>query len=332
MGLLAKKKRRTKLSQELARETPPDVNDCEVSSLRKQITQLEKVVHQQQALLEKQKSARGKFKKGVARNPRGSFIRVLVADTHGFSSNDAAVSAVINDIKSLDVRELIFLGDHLNCDGFLAQHHVLGFVAQTDYTFEQDVSKTNDFLDVMQEACPKAKAWYIEGNHEVRIERWAVNQALRGKVDAEYLLKVFGPKHILGLEKRGIPYVHTLDTSFNSGKSRGVLELGKCLFLHGFAHSKHAVSQTLDKLGHNFVMGHIHRQQSASKTLHRGEISGWCAGCLCELRQYYNHTRPTDHTHGYAIQVVEKDGTFLHVNIPIIEGRSLLRNLFKSGV
>ena len=60
------------------------------------------------------------------------------------------------------------MGDHLDCDGFLAQHHVWGFVAETEYTFEDDVA-ANVMLDSVQKICPKAKLTYLSGitNHEL---------------------------------------------------------------------------------------------------------------------------------------------------------------------
>ncbi len=39
------------------------------------------------------------------------------------------------------------LGDHLECGGFLAQHHINHYVAQNEYSFEDDVEATNAFLD-----------------------------------------------------------------------------------------------------------------------------------------------------------------------------------------
>jgi hypothetical protein len=61
-----------------------------------------------------------------------------------------------------------------------------------------------------------------------------------------------------------------------------------------------------------------------------GDIRAWNPGCLCQLQPLWCHTRPTDWNHGYGVQSVLPSGEFLHINVPIIEGRSLLMPIWKS--
>lgn len=72
------------------------------------------------------------------------FVRVIIPDTHGCMIDPEPIGALLSDIEALNPREIILLGDHLECGGFLAQHWTLGYVAQTEYTFEQDVDAAND--------------------------------------------------------------------------------------------------------------------------------------------------------------------------------------------
>jgi len=72
---------------------------------------------------------------GTARHRQpGDIVRVLIPDTHGAKIDRAAVSALLADLKTLAPHEIIFLGDHVDCGGFLAQHHVMGYVAETAYS------------------------------------------------------------------------------------------------------------------------------------------------------------------------------------------------------
>ena len=82
--------------------------------------------------------------------------------------------------------------------------------------------------------------------------------------------------------------------------------------------------------GKSFVCGNTHRRDSYTiKTVKAGEIGGWSPGCLCKLQPLWMHTNPTDWAHGYGLQMVRSNGEFLHINVPIIEGKSLLSPLIE---
>lgn len=299
----------------------------EVARLRKTVKEQQAIIDQLTSDLEEQRKTKFAIPKGKPTAVRGTFMRLVVPDTHGSFVDREAVRAMLNDAAQYDVREVVLLGDHVDAGGFLAQHHTLGYVAQADYTYQEDITAANVFLDEVAKACPKAKTYYISGNHERRVEAWCITSALRKAVDADILLKALEPQYLLHLADRGIDYIHTLGTKHNRGDTRNALELGKCLFLHGFSHAKHATATTVDALGKNAVVGHIHRRQSYTRTTHDSEISCWCPGCLCELRPYYMHARPSGHAHGYGLQIVQKSGEFLHINVPIIGGKSYLSAL-----
>ena len=49
-------------------------------------------------------------------------------------------------------------------------------------------------------------------------------------------------------------------------------------------------------------------------------------------RPLYKHTEPTSWSHGYAVQFVSpKSGRFLHVNVPIHKGESMLMNVTRAA-
>lgn len=252
------------------------------------------------------------------------WVRVAIPDTHGCLANPPAIKALLDDLDFLAPREVVWLGDHLECGGFLAEHHTLGYVAQTEYTFKDDCDATNHLLDEVQSRSRGAEHHYIEGNHERRIEKWIVTQTVKNKKDAEFLRQMFGANHQLHLAKRKINY-------YPQGRFHGdcripaTIKLGHCYFTHGSTTCKHAAAKMLEKFGSCVVFGHIHRIQQASSTkVEDGTLSAWCPGCLCEIQPLWRDTDPTDWAHGYGVQLVQSDGSFLHINVPIIDGRSYL--------
>lgn len=260
---------------------------------------------------------------------RGAYFRVIVPDTHGCYADEAALAAFLSDLEALAprVREIVLLGDHLDCGGFLAMHHTIGYVAEAAYTFEADVIATNTLLDRVQGLCPKAAIHYLEGNHERRIERWCVTQTLSHARDAEYLRKMFSPASVLHLEKRNISYYRQAEFHGDLPVP-GTLRLGRCYFTHGTRCGSNAAREMLADFGANVVFGHTHTASSASaRPVKSGEIGAWCPGGLCRLQPLWNHTRPTKWNHGYAVQLVRRDGDFMYVHVPIISGRSYLIGL-----
>ena len=259
----------------------------------------------------------------------GDIVRVLIPDTHGAKIDRKAAAALLADLKTLAPHEVIFLGDHVDCGGFLAQHHVMGYVAETAYSYEADIAHANAFLDQVAAAAPGARLEYIEGNHERRVETWAVTQTLRHQKDSELLRKQFAPEFLLKLKDRGIPYYRQSEF-YDNLPVPGVIKRGKCFIFHGISTAKNAVAATIARIGGNCVSAHTHRAQSdIIRMVGTGVIGSWNPGCLCEMQPLWQHTAPTNWTQGYAVQLVSASGAFLHLNIPVLGGQTHLASLFK---
>jgi hypothetical protein len=226
-------------------------------------------------------------------------------------------------LEVLKPAQVVRLGDHIDCGGFLAQHHTMGFVAETSYSFEDDVEAANMFLDETQKRIGKADDWYIVGNHEARIEKWITKQTLNHPQDAAYMNRMFAPANVLGLKQRGIQVVNR-DECYHGLSKRGTIKLGKCLFHHGTRAGVNAAKANLDDLGANVCFGHTHRIASYVKETAYSMIGAYSFGCLCQLHPLYGDTRISGWAHGYGIQVVGRDGGFMTLSVPIIEGRSYL--------
>lgn len=288
------------------------------ASLRRQIKLLSRQLEE---------ARNSKFNLPVGGRPRkgkGSYCRVIIPDSHGAHIDTDAAKAFLSDLETIDPAEVVWLGDHLDCGGFLAQHHTLGFVAEAEVTFEDDVAAANQFIDAVQSRSKHASHHYLEGNHEARMESWICTQTLRNHKDAQMLRSVFGPDILLNLQKRNIPY-YTMGKFHMGLRVPGTIKLGKCFFTHGSSTAKHTASVMVDKFGGNIVFGHTHRAQTFIKrSVAEGDIGAWNPGCLCKVQRLWNKTNLTDWSHGYGLQCVEPDGSFLHINVPINDGRSRL--------
>jgi hypothetical protein len=259
------------------------------------------------------------------------FARLICGDLHGSHADKEAVSAMLTDLKDLDVREVVLLGDMLECGGWMMQSHTLGYVAQLDeVVYEDDVANTNDFLDWIHKLCPKAAVHYIEGNHELRMERWCVDAAQGNKRNAEYLLRAVGPQHVLFLEKRGIRYYRQSETY--GCETPGTFKLGKSYFTHSTECGKNAANAMVERFAGCVFFGNTHRAAVATTRLvNVGLVSAWNPGCLCNLQPRWHHGSPTTWSHGYILQLVNaEDDTFQAIPVPIYKGKSYLTTLLKT--
>ena len=264
---------------------------------------------------------------GVPQRRKEDFVRVIANDVHGQMMDRPAVEAFLRDLKEWDADELVLNGDIVECGGFLAAHHTLGYVAQTEYSWQQDIAAGNWLLDEIQKAAPRAKIHYIEGNHEDRIERWIVDQTMRHTRDSEFLRTLLSPQVLLKLKDRGVSYYRRGEHHIQ-GLPPGWIKLGKIFFVHELGGGKNAASAAVGRTAGNVVYAHTHQEDTASAVLPGvGLVKAWNPGCLCQRQPLWRHSNPTGWSHGYAVQFISKSEEFLHINVPIWEGRSLIGQL-----
>jgi len=193
--------------------------------------------------------------KPAKRSRNDTLCRVIIPDSHGCFIDEKAASSMLQDIKVLKPQSIIMLGDHIDCGGFLAEHHTLGFVAEADYSFEDDCNATNQFLDQLQKAAPNATIEYLEGNHERRIEKWIVTQTRRHQKDAKHLHDRYSTSAVLFLEKRCVKFWS--QGAFHEGLSiPATIKRDGCYFTHGEFTSKNAAMAHLNKYNANIWYGH----------------------------------------------------------------------------
>jgi hypothetical protein len=267
------------------------------------------------------------FKKQPRRAKATKHItRVVVPDSHGSHIDIDARDVFLRDLHNIAPQEILMLGDHLDCGGTFSSHQ-RNYTNEMTESYADDVAAANVFLDLIQEAAPNARIYYLEGNHEAHVERWAARNFSRRR-DAQLVLDKIGPHAVLELVRRDIEYFRA--SEFHMGLSvRGAIKLGKLYATHGISFSRHATTVHMDRFGGPVVHGHTHRAATVySKTVTSELTGGFCPGTLAKLQPLYRHTSPTEWTHGYGLQFAsEASGRFVHLNIPIIRGTSLLPEL-----
>lgn len=257
-------------------------------------------------------------------------VRLIANDVHGSMMDREAVEAFLGDVRRLSPDEIVLNGDIVECGGFLAKHHTANYIAQTTYTYQDDIAHGNWFLDQLQDAAPSAQIHFVQGNHESRIERWIVDETVSNTRDAEYLYQLVAPEVLLKFKERGIIHYRRSE-SHVPGLPPGWIKLGKIFFVHELSGGKHAASDSVSRTAGNVVFAHTHREDTATRVLPGvGLVKAWNPGCLCQRQPLWRHSDPTGWSHGYAYQIIAKSGEFMHVNVPIWAGSSLLGNMLET--
>jgi|GEM_PF-764656 len=260
-------------------------------------------------------------------------VRVYAGDLHGMRMDKECVAAFLSDIKTLDPDEIVLGGDMLECGGHLAKHQPIGYVALCDYTYQEDIRATNWFLDELQTAAPRARIIYLEGNHEQRVERWCVDQALANQRDAGFLRQAYGPATLLRLDERGITF-YSQSEIHGDGLNRGWVSLGNMMVVHNpFGISgggKNAASKAVGKTAGNVTYFHTHTwDQSPQVFPVIGLVAGFCPGCLCEMQPMWKHSDPSGWNQGYDIDFISARMNFQRIHVPFWHGESLAGSMIE---
>ena len=283
------------------------------------------LVEQLQAEVKRLRSARTP-KQIVVRKGKSTkhVARVCIPDSHGAHIDAKARDAFIADLAQIRPAEIVMLGDHLDCGGTFSRH-ARSYTSELTESYDDDVRAANEFLDLIQQAAPDARIWYVEGNHESRVESWCTSSFASYR-DARMVLDAIGPEAVLRLKHRGISYVRRSE-HYDGLSIPGTIRLGRVFFVHGVSHAKRASDAHLERFGASVVFGHVHRSMSVvSRTVTSNGHGAWCPGTLAKLQPLYAHTHPTSWSHGYGLQFVScSTGNFSHWNVPILDGVSMLR-------
>lgn len=259
---------------------------------------------------------------------KSAFLRLVLPDFHGKAIDPMARAAVIRDTKLIKPKQIAWLGDGVDCGGIFSKH-APGHVGELEYCYEEDCDAAESFIEDVTNAAGDPEQKMVEGNHELHVERF-IAQTWTSKRDAKAVRTLIAPDTRLKLKKRGIKFYRS--ALFHDGLTiNGAFKWGKCHFTHGFTAAKFATAIHVARFGSNVVHGHTHRaQEYRTRTVNAGVIGGWSPGCLCRLQPLYMHGSPTEWSLGYGLQLVEPNGEFLHINVPIVNGRTMVDGLLKT--
>jgi len=174
-------------------------------------------------------------------------------------------------------------------------------------SLQSDLDETRDMIWDFRIDLPNTKFYYLEGNHEFRLQKF-----LWTKAEALSSLRSLKLEELLTLkdyQTELIPY------------EKGLMINDVFLALHGdisSIHSGYTAKRLYEKHGGCGIAGHCHRQGSYLKRNRFGFYGWWEGGCLCTLEpDYIMHP---NWTNGFAL-VTFIGKRFFTESIPIVEGK-----------
>lgn len=252
----------------------------------------------------------------------------IFPDIH-FGEHDAgALELATQAHEILKPTDTLFLGDVLDC-GIFSGHDKRTIKEDEAYDYKEvEVDPCNQLIDRVQ-ANTKNMTYFLEGNHEARIERWAVKNGRTSKA----LYNLISPWTTIGKGRKNfkmIPY--TVPTGLRRGYVQLVpqsktMKTGGLVAVHGWSFAKNAARIHLDKSrSQSIVFGHTHRQQvEVSRDPWTGQlVKAFNPGTLSKLEPLYAvGGTPSDWSHGFAIVYVGKYSWTEYI-ISIVNGACVL--------
>lgn len=226
----------------------------------------------------------------------GSHLVVILPDLHVPFHDRQALDCAMAAIQYLRPHKIVILGDWLDCEAFSAhgKKHMLELRA-TRYLADE-IEPTNEILNEVQRWSKELV--YIEGNHEHRVERFAVQW---GGVLGPDIYKLISPQTLLSAGRTNFEWIPYGDILTHYSITPDLWAV------HGWTHARHSASKHLDKAGSiSVVHGHTHRaQMHARRDLVTGRVlKAWSPGCLSHLQPLYMHQNPTEWLHGFSMVYV----------------------------
>lgn len=273
-------------------------------------------------------------KKAVVKSPgreRGTAdLWFVFPDIHFPDQDEVALELALKAHEILNPEYSLFLGDVLDC-GLFSSHAKKTISEAQGYDFkEMEIDPCNAMLDRVQ-ANTKKFTHYLEGNHEQRIERWAVNNGRVG----ESLYHLISPRQTLWKNPKRTNFKIT-PYDVPVGNRMGYVQVvkpsprmksGGLVAVHGWSFAKHAARVHLElSRSQSVIHGHTHRMQlDVSRDPWTGApIKAMSPGTLAKLQPVYAHGgRPSEWSHGFALIYVGRN-TWTEYLINIVNGSCVL--------
>lgn len=238
---------------------------------------------------------------------------LIFPDVHLGHHDAPAVRVALKLLDWVRPERVVFLGDVLDAHS-ASSHGASDRREKRAPGYLEEVRLARRLLDHVEGTPGVEEVVFVEGNHEQRVERWAVS--LGGL--AEDVADVLSPQAQLSRARQRkftwVPYVpdegrlpfHTLAPGL--------------IACHGYSTAIHAAAAHLRKAhGLSVVHGHTHRAQDyvTRHPLTGEELQGHSPGCLSTLQPMWLRG-PNDWTHG--VSVLQERGELWGLSRVAIQG------------
>jgi predicted phosphodiesterase len=196
--------------------------------------------------------------------------------------DEQAISAALKVVQTVDPDLIIHLGDLLDFANFGKYEQEPGFAL----TVQPAIDRAHRYLAECAIASPNAKQVLLEGNHDRRLTRAIVNNAMaafglrRGNAPEEW--PVLSIPYLLRLDELNVEYV--------GGYPAGIYWINDrlaCIHGHKVKSSGSTAALVVDDERVSTIFGHVHRIELAYKTrrVRAGARTSLAAspGCLCRI-------------------------------------------------
>lgn len=206
---------------------------------------------------------------------------LIFSDIHIPYQDDNAVNVVFNYGKYYKPNKVIINGDLLD---FYRLSHFDQTPERRD-SFPEEVEKGKEFLRKVRKTFKDSDIYFLEGNHENRLQRY-----LWSKAPEFYGLESLDLKNMLEFEKLKIKHVQ-VDGDYWA-KDTGHLKIGDLIVMHGDSrlngastskYSGYSAKNTMMGIQSSVAMGHVHRLALIHHRTPYGQLVGIEGGCLSQI-------------------------------------------------
>lgn len=231
----------------------------------------------------------------------------VLSDIHFPFQDDEALQTAINYLSSITLDGIILNGDIIDC------YAISRFAKdRRDVHLFEEIELCKEFLNVLQQIFPDVPMWFKNGNHDLRVDKFIINQA----------------PELIGLDEIALANLLHLKELDIVHVKNAIIKAGKLNILHGHEFGESIFSPVNPARGvflkskSSTLIGHYHQSSYHPEGNLNGDLIGcWSAGCLCKLSPSYRPFAYTKWNHGFAVVDVFEDGNFEVNNHVIINGK-----------
>lgn len=231
---------------------------------------------------------------------------LILSDIHFPHQNTEALTLALN------------AGVEAGCDTIILNGDIVDFyrisrwaINPNGMRIEEEIICLIQFFELLRKLFPTAPIYYVLGNHEVRFERYIIQNA------GELLnLPELSFTKLIKAEEYGVTVL-----------SNDPIKLGKLNVMHGHEFGESFFSPVNPARGlflrakASTLVGHYHQPSEHTESNINGDQTAcYSTGCLCELNPDYRPFAYTKWMHGFAMVTVDAAGGFTVNNLKIVNG------------